>query len=162
MVALKSIKIKTWDEASRFLKNTSQIHTDNFDSMNEGENMPNLNISWHLELEHWDDVREMYDHFLIKKSRPRKAYPKVVKTDSNSLPGDDDEKMDDFINYMPGTRIECSWFIYNSVYFERCSFEFVGFKNFDSDDFDSGFTKENLNTLKWQTDHVIQHEKKKL
>ena len=156
---IRDLKIKTWNEAVEFLKNTKQINTNNFDSMNKGEDQPNLDMPWHLELEYWEDEAGYYEHFLIKKSRPRKAYPKVVKLDANCLPGDSEEKMEDFMNYVPGKRIEYSWFIYNPTYSERCSYEFVGFKNFDSDDFDSDFTKEDLENLKHQTDNVIWHEK---
>tara|TARA_R110000744_G_scaffold273314_1_gene386528 strand:- start:674 stop:1168 length:495 start_codon:yes stop_codon:yes gene_type:complete len=159
---IRDLKIKTWNEAVEFLKNTKQINTNNFDSMNKGEDQPNLDMPWHLELEYWEDEAGYYEHFLIKKSRPRKAYPKVVKTDGNCLPGDDEEKMMDFMDYMPGTRINFSWFIYEYKYLERCSFEFVGFKKFDSDNLKGGdydFNAMDLEKLKHQQDNVIRHEK---
>ena len=121
------IRLKNYEEAENFLKTTDYIHSDHFKEY-KGDTFPNLEMPWHLELEYWIDQNGYHDHFLIIKSKPKREYPHVNATDRNCLPGDDEEKMMDFDHYLPGTRIDESWFKYSPYYLNRCSYEFVGFK----------------------------------
>ena len=150
-------KIKTYEEAKKFLKKANYLHTTYFDSMKEDEQVPNLQMPWHLELEHWVDIAGELDHYLIVKSKPLKKYPKIDKMDENCLPGDDEEKSMDFLEYLPGRRIYSSWFIYCDYpnYLERCTFEFVGYKNFDSSTLNHKISQDDL--LKLERDHKEVH-----
>ena len=154
-------KIKTREQAEKFLKEANYIHTTYFDSMKEDEQMPNLRMSWHLELEHWVDINTnqlgKWDHLLIVKSKPIKKYPKVDQTDMSCLPGDDEEKRMDFDEFLPGKRIDTSWFLYCDYpnYLERCTFEFVGYKNFDSSTLNHKISQDDL--LKLERDHKEVH-----
>ena len=153
----QNYKIKTRKEAEKFLKKADYLHTTYFDSMKEDEQMPNLQMSWHLELEHWVDKNTnqlgKWDHFLIVKSKPIKKYPKVDQIDTNCLPGDNEEKRMDFDEFLPGQRIDSSWFFYCDYpnYFERCTFEFVGCKSFDSND--NRYIIPHDDLLKLERDH---------
>ena len=148
------IHLNNYEEAEMFLKTATHIHSNNFKGY-EGDTFPNLNMPWHLELEYWIDTRGYYDHFLIMKSKPKKDYPEVHATDGNSLPGDDEEKMMDFDYYLPGTRIDESWFKYSPHYMSRCSYEFVGFKKYN---FDTELGTADKKKLKRDSEEVVRHE----
>ena len=148
------ISLNNYEEATEFLKTTDYIHSDHFKGY-EGDIFPNLNMPWHLELEYWIDIRGYHDHFLIMKSKPKKEYPEIHATDRNSLPGDDEEKMMDFGYYLPGTRIDESWFKYAPEYLARCSYEFIGFKKYNSD---TELAKSDKEKLKRDHDEVVRHE----
>ena len=148
------ISLNNYEEATEFLKTTDYIHSDHFKEY-KGDTFPNLEMPWHLELEYWIDQNGYHDHFLILKSKPKREYPKVVATDRNSLPGDDEEKMMDFDYYLPGTRIDESWFKYAPEYLARCSYEFVGFKKYY---FERDLGTEDKKKLKRDHEEVVRHE----
>ena len=128
-------KIKTYNEAMEFLKKAEYINSSHFDSMDIDEQMPNLSMPWHLKLEHWIDTNSgEYNHFLIVESKPMRKYPEVDQEDDGCLPGDHEEKSEDFWGFLPGKRIYVPWFMYSDDpnYTQRCSYEFVGHKKFDS------------------------------
>ena len=152
------IRLKNYNEAENFLRNTDYIHSDHFKEY-KGDIFPNLEMPWHLELEYWIDQNGYHDHFLIIKSKPKKEYPVVHATDRNSLPGDDEEKMNDFHHYLPGTRIDESWFKYSPYYLNRCSYEFVGFKKYY---FERDLGTEEKKKLKRDHSEVVQHESDEL
>ena len=152
------INLKNYEEAKEFLKRTDFVHTNHFNFYKD-DVFPNLNMPWHLELEYWIDTRGYHDHFLIMKSKPKREYPETYATDRNSLPGDDEEKRMDFDYYLPGTRIDESWFQYAPEYLARCSYEFVGFKKFSSD---TELSKSDKEKLKRDHDEVIRYENLKI
>jgi len=148
------IRLKNYEEAENFLKTTDYIHSDHFKEY-KGDTFPNLEMPWHLELEYWIDQNGYHDHFLIIKSKPKREYPHVNATDRNCLPGDDEEKMMDFDYYLPGTRIDESWFKYSPHYMSRCSYEFVGFKKYN---FDTELGTADKKKLKRDSEEVVRHE----
>ena len=148
------IRLKNYEEAENFLRNTNYIHSDHFKEY-KGDSFPNLNMPWHLELEYWIDTAGYYDHFLIMKSKPKRTYPEVHAIDANCLPGDHEEKMMDFDYYLPGTRVEESLFKYSPHYMDRCSYEFVGFKKYM---FDRDIGTEDKKKLKRDVEEVHSYE----
>ena len=148
------IHLNNYEEAEYFLKKTDYIHSDHFKGY-KGDTFPNLNMPWHLELEYWIDNVGYHDHFLIIKSKPKRDYPEVHATDEGSLPGDDEEKMMDFDYFLPGTRIDESWFKYSPHYMNRCSYEFVGFKQYN---FDTELGTADKKKLKRDAEEVVRHE----
>ena len=93
----------------------------------EGMSVPNLGMKWSLELTFVQDLEEddMFDHFLINKSKPITNYPETVEDPNGSaIPGDSEERYDDFLNFRPGLRIKEDWFLKNSTYYTQ-SWEIV-------------------------------------
>ena len=159
-------KIKTYNEAVEFLEKAEYINSSHFDSMDMDEQMPNLSMPWHLKLEHWIDTNNgEYNHFLIIESKPMRKYPEVDQEDNGCLPGDHEEKSEDFWGFLPGKRIYVPWFMYSDDpnYTQRCSYEFVGHKKFDSTSNSSGFLKyyeydDVMKDLKHQEERTLQYE----
>ena len=99
----------------------------------EGMAVPNLGMKWSLELTFVQDLDEddMFDHFLINKSKPITNYPETVEDPNGSaIPGDSEERYDDFLNFRPGLRIKEDWFLKNSTYYTQ-SWEIVKHEIFD-------------------------------
>ena len=93
----------------------------------EGMAVPNLGMKWSLELTYVQDLDEadMFDHFLINKSKPITNYPETVEDPSGSaIPGDWEERFGDFLSFRPGLRIKEDWFFKNSTYYTQ-SWEIV-------------------------------------
>ena len=93
----------------------------------EGMSVPNLGMKWSLELTFVQDLEEddMFDHFLINKSKPITNYPETVEDPNGSaIPGDSEERYDDFLDFRPGLRIKEDWFLKNSTYYTQ-SWEIV-------------------------------------
>lgn len=93
----------------------------------EGMSVPNLGMKWSLELTFVQDLEEadMFDHFLINKSKPITNYPEVVEDPSGSaIPGDEEERYNDFLDFRPGLRIKEDWFFKNNTYYTQ-SWEIV-------------------------------------
>ena len=93
----------------------------------EGMSVPNLGMKWSLELTFVQDLEEadMFDHFLINKSKPITNYPEVVEDPSGSaIPGDEEERYNDFVDFRPGLRIKEDWFFKNNTYYTQ-SWEIV-------------------------------------
>ena len=93
----------------------------------EGMAVPNLGMKWSLELTFVQDLEEddMFDHFLINKSKPITNYPETVEDPNGSaIPGDSEERYDDFLNFRPGLRIKEDWFFRNNTYYTQ-SWEIV-------------------------------------
>tara|TARA_X000001382_G_scaffold58470_1_gene40113 strand:+ start:185 stop:634 length:450 start_codon:yes stop_codon:yes gene_type:complete len=93
----------------------------------EGMSVPNLGMKWALELTYVQDLDEddMFDHFLINKSKPITNYPETVEDPSGSaIPGDSEERYNDFLDFRPGLRIKEDWFLKNSTYYTQ-SWEIV-------------------------------------
>ena len=88
----------------------------------EGMAVPNLGMKWSLELTFVQDLDEddMFDHFLINKSKPITNYPETVEDPSGSaIPGDWEERYDDFLSFRPGLRIKEDWFFRNNTYYTQ-------------------------------------------
>ena len=93
----------------------------------EGMSVPNLGMKWSLELTYVQDLDEadMFDHFLINKSKPITNYPETVEDPSGSaIPGDWEERFGDFLSFRPGLRIKEDWFFKNNTYYTQ-SWEIV-------------------------------------
>ena len=93
----------------------------------EGMSVPNLGMKWSLELTFVQDLEEddMFDHFLINKSKPITNYPETVEDPNGSaIPGDSEERYNDFLDFRPGLRIKEDWFLKNSTYYTQ-SWEIV-------------------------------------
>ena len=99
----------------------------------EGMSVPNLGMKWSLELTYVQDLDEddMFDHFLINKSKPITNYPETVEDPSGSaIPGDWEERFGDFLSFRPGLRIKEDWFFKNNTYYTQ-SWEIVKHEIFD-------------------------------
>ena len=154
-------KIKTYNEAMEFLEKAEYINSSHFNSMYKDEQMPNLSMPWHLKLEHWIDINHReYNHFLIIESKPMRKYPEVDQEDDGCLPGDHEEKSEDFWGFLPGKRIYVPWFMYSNDpnYIQRCSYEFVGYKTFDSKSLNHKISFNDMNSLKHQEEQTLQYE----
>ena len=91
------------------------------------EDYPNLNMKWSLELTFVQDLDEsnMFDHFLINKSKPITSYPEVVEDpEGNAIPGDEEERYNDFLDFRPGLRIKEEYFFKREKYYTQ-SWEIV-------------------------------------
>ena len=91
------------------------------------EDYPNLNMKWSLELTFVEDLDEenMFDHFLINKSKPITSYPEVVEDpEGNAIPGDEEERYGDFLDFRPGLRIKEEYFFKREKYYTQ-SWEIV-------------------------------------
>ena len=109
---------------NKILNYPNKIHWKDYRGLEE---YPNLNMKWSLELTFVEDLDEenMFDHFLINKSKPITSYPEVVEDpEGNAIPGDREERYDDFLNFRPGLRIKEDWFLKNSTYYTQ-SWEIV-------------------------------------
>jgi hypothetical protein len=93
----------------------------------EGMSVPNLGMKWSLELTFVQDLEEadMFDHFLINKSKPITNYPEVVEDPKGGpVPGDEEERYTDFLDFRPGLRIKEDWFFKQPEYYTQ-SWEIV-------------------------------------
>ena len=91
----------------------------------EGMSVPNLGMKWSLELTFVQDLEDMFDHFLINKSKPITTYPETVEDPNGSaIPGDEEERYDDFLSFRPGLRIKEDWFFKRDKYYTQ-SWEIV-------------------------------------
>ena len=106
----------------------------------EGMSVPNLGMKWSLELTFVQDLDEgnMFDHFLINKSKPITNYPETVEDPSGSaIPGDWEERYGDFLSFRPGLRIKEDWFFKQPEYYtqswEIVKHEILDFKEIKKD-----------------------------
>ena len=106
----------------------------------EGMSVPNLGMKWSLELTYVQDLDEadMFDHFLINKSKPITNYPETVEDPSGSaIPGDWEERFGDFLSFRPGLRIKEDWFFKQPEYYtqswEIVKHEILDFKEIKKD-----------------------------
>jgi|TARA_R110000764_G_C10717418_1_gene347585 hypothetical protein len=109
---------------NKLLNYPNKIHWKDYDGLEE---CPNLNMKWSLELTRVQDLGEddRFNHFLINKSKPITNYPEVVEDPSGSaIPGDEEERYDDFLNFRPGLRIQEEYFFKNITYYTQ-SWEIV-------------------------------------
>ena len=93
----------------------------------EGMSVPNLGMKWSLELTYVQDLDEadMFDHFLINKSKPITNQTETVEdTSGSAIPGDWEERFGDFLSFRPGLRIKEDWFFKNNTYYTQ-SWEIV-------------------------------------
>ena len=114
---------------NKLLLQPTKIHWKDY----EGMSVPNLNMKWSLELTFVQDLDEgdMFDHFLINKSKPITNYPEVVGDPGGSaVPGDEEERYGDFLNFRPGLRIKEDWFFKMETYYTQ-SWEIVKHEIFD-------------------------------
>jgi hypothetical protein len=115
---------------NKLLNYPDKIHWKDYRGLEE---YPNLNMKWSLELTRVQDLDEgdMFDHFLINKSKPITNYPEVVEDPNGSaIPGDEEERYGDFLNFRPGLRIKEEYFFKNSTYYTQ-SWEIVKHEIFD-------------------------------
>ena len=109
---------------NKLLNYPDKIHWKDYDGLEE---CPNLNMKWSLKLIFVQDLDEddMFDHFLITKSKPITNYPETVEDPNGSaIPGDSEERYNDFLDFRPGLRIKEDWFLKNSTYYTQ-SWEIV-------------------------------------
>ena len=108
---------------NKLLFQPTKIHWKDY----EGMSVPNLNMKWSLELTFVQDLDEgnMFDHFLITKSKPTTNYPETVEDPKGgAIPGDWEERYDDFLSFCPGLRIKEDWFFKQPEYYTQ-SWEIV-------------------------------------
>ena len=130
------------------------------------EDYPNLNMKWSLELTFVQDLDEgdMFDHFLINKSKPITNYPEVVEDpEGNAIPGDEEERYDDFLYFRPGLRIKEDWFFKREKYYTQ-SWEIVKHEILDLKEIKKnyvsffrntrGFSKEELEKISTQLSEI--------
>ena len=107
---------------NKLLNYPNKIHWKDYHGLDE---CPNLNMKWSLELIFVQDLEDMFDHFLINKSKPITTYPETVEDPNGSaIPGDKEERYDDFIKFHPGLRIKEDWFFKRDKYYTQ-SWEIV-------------------------------------
>jgi hypothetical protein len=109
---------------NKILNYPNKIHWKDYRGLEE---YPNLNMKWSLELTFVEDLDEenMFDHFLINKSKPITSYPEVVEDpEGNAIPGDEEERYGDFLDFRPGLRIKEEYFFKREKYYTQ-SWEIV-------------------------------------
>jgi len=91
----------------------------------------NLGMKWSLKLISFEDQKyDLYDHFLISSSKPVTNYPEIEEdTTGNAIPGDWEERYDDFLLFRPGLRIKEDYFFRTGQYYTQ-SWELVGHQIF--------------------------------
>ena len=141
---------------NKILNYPNKIHWKDYRGLEE---YPNLNMKWSFELTFVEDLDEenMFDHFLINKSKPITNYPEVVEDpEGNAIPGDEEERYDDFLYFHPGLRIKEDWFFKMEKYYTQ-SWEIVKHEILDLKEIKKnyvsffrntrGFSKEDLNKI---------------
>jgi len=109
---------------NKILNYPNKIHWKDYRGLEE---YPNLNMKWSFELTFVEDLDEenMFDHFLINKSKPITNYPEVVEDpEGNAIPGDEEERYGDFLDFRPGLRIKEEYFFKREKYYTQ-SWEIV-------------------------------------
>ena len=144
---------------NKILNYPNKIHWKDYRGLEE---YPNLNMKWSFELTFVEDLDEenMFDHFLINKSKPITSYPEVVEDpEGNAIPGDEEERYGDFLDFRPGLRIKEEYFFKREKYYTQ-SWEIVKHEILDLKEIKKnyvsffrntrGFSKEELKKISTQ------------